>query len=196
MKAGRQSIMRVRAARAHNEVNIRPKAMMEYLIGWVLFSAAVGIWASNRGRSSIAWCSISLLLSPLVAFVFLAASKNLAAAPPAPSAAPPATPGAGAELAMQQRLLAQNGPGDIATQAKPPTLPRRWRNADRRREGPGCGRRPLLKPVVMTRRPAPSTPGAAPRKCMTCVERNSTRRRRRTTCHAARNRRSAQRDLP
>ena len=53
---------------------------MEFLlvpIFWLGFSAAVASYASNRGRSGIGWMIFSLLLSPLLGFLFVAASPNL-----------------------------------------------------------------------------------------------------------------------
>jgi hypothetical protein len=40
-------------------------------------SVAIGIWASNRGRNGLGWFGLSLILSPLLACVFLAVTKNL-----------------------------------------------------------------------------------------------------------------------
>lgn len=57
-------------------------------------SAAVGVWASNRGRSGWGWFCLSLLFSPVLMFIFLAVSKNLAveaaaaAVPQSPAAVP------------------------------------------------------------------------------------------------------------
>jgi hypothetical protein len=50
---------------------------MEILIFWILASVAVGIWGSNKGRSGFGWFLFSLLLSPLLGALFVAASKNL-----------------------------------------------------------------------------------------------------------------------
>lgn len=47
---------------------------------WFLFSIAVGILASNRGRSGLVWFFLSLLLSPLLGLVFCLVSKDLSAA--------------------------------------------------------------------------------------------------------------------
>lgn len=45
---------------------------------WFLFSIAIGILASNRGRSGIGWFLISLLISPLLGLIFVLVTKNLA----------------------------------------------------------------------------------------------------------------------
>lgn len=50
---------------------------MELLIPWLVFSVAVGIWASNRGRSGIGWFLLAFMLSPLLAAIILAASRDL-----------------------------------------------------------------------------------------------------------------------
>lgn len=47
---------------------------------WLLLAVAVGILASNRGRSPAAWFLISAALSPLLGFVFLLVTKNLSKA--------------------------------------------------------------------------------------------------------------------
>lgn len=58
---------------------------MTYFLLWFLFAIAVGIFASGRGRSGFGWFLLSLLLSPLLGFVFCAVSKNLRAAADAPT---------------------------------------------------------------------------------------------------------------
>jgi len=45
---------------------------MELLALWVGLSLLVGAWASNWGRSAVAWFAVAVFLSPLVAAVFLA----------------------------------------------------------------------------------------------------------------------------
>lgn len=45
---------------------------------WLLFAVAVGLLASTRGRSGFAWFLIAALLSPLIGFVFLLVTKDLA----------------------------------------------------------------------------------------------------------------------
>lgn len=45
---------------------------------WLMFAVAVGVWASNRGRSGIGWFFVSCLLSPLLGAIFVAVSANLA----------------------------------------------------------------------------------------------------------------------
>jgi hypothetical protein len=44
---------------------------------WLIFSAVVATLASTRGRSSIGWFLLSLVISPLIAGLFLWASRNL-----------------------------------------------------------------------------------------------------------------------
>lgn len=44
---------------------------------WILFSIAVGVLASNRGRSGIGWFLFSLLLSPLIGLIFCLVCKDL-----------------------------------------------------------------------------------------------------------------------
>ena len=51
-----------------------------FFLFWFLFSVAVGILASNRGRSGFGWFLLSIVISPLVAGIFVAVSKNLATA--------------------------------------------------------------------------------------------------------------------
>lgn len=51
--------------------------MTTVLIFWFLFSIAAAIFANNRGRSGFAWFFIALVLSPILALLFLAVSKDL-----------------------------------------------------------------------------------------------------------------------
>jgi hypothetical protein len=52
---------------------------MEIIIGWILFSIAVGILAGRRERSSGGWCLLALIISPLIAIVLLLCSSDLKA---------------------------------------------------------------------------------------------------------------------
>lgn len=51
---------------------------MEIVVFWLGFSVAIAVWASNRGRSGLGWFLISVLVSPLLAAIFLAVTRNLA----------------------------------------------------------------------------------------------------------------------
>lgn len=51
---------------------------MEIFLFWVGLAIAVGIFASNRGRSGFGWFLISLVISPLLGLIFVAVMKNLA----------------------------------------------------------------------------------------------------------------------
>lgn len=45
---------------------------------WIVLSIAAGVFASNhRNRSGFGWFLLSLLISPLLGFVFVAVSKKL-----------------------------------------------------------------------------------------------------------------------
>ncbi len=46
---------------------------MGLLIVWVVLATCVGIWAGRRGRSAEAWGAVSLLISPLLAWIILLA---------------------------------------------------------------------------------------------------------------------------
>lgn len=51
---------------------------VEIFILWVALSIAVGLFASNyRNRSGFGWFVLSLLISPLLGFVFAAVSRSL-----------------------------------------------------------------------------------------------------------------------
>ena len=51
---------------------------VEMFILWVALSIAVGLFASNyRNRSGFGWFVLSLLISPLLGFVFAAVSRSL-----------------------------------------------------------------------------------------------------------------------
>lgn len=50
---------------------------MEVLVIWIILSAALWAFASNRGRSGFMWFLLSLVISPLLAFVLLLVLRNL-----------------------------------------------------------------------------------------------------------------------
>lgn len=51
---------------------------MEIFLFWVLLSVAAGFYAANyRGRNGFGWFLLSLLISPLLGFVFAAVSKPI-----------------------------------------------------------------------------------------------------------------------
>lgn len=47
------------------------------LLFWFGLAVAVGVWASNRGRHGFGWFLLACLISPILAGVFLAVTKNL-----------------------------------------------------------------------------------------------------------------------
>jgi len=49
------------------------------VVFWFLLAVAVGVLASNRGRSGVGWFLLSVVLSPLLGFIFVLVAKNLAA---------------------------------------------------------------------------------------------------------------------
>lgn len=51
---------------------------MGFFAVWVLLALAVGMLAGSRGRSSVVWCLVSLVFSPLLGFIFLMVQPNLA----------------------------------------------------------------------------------------------------------------------
>ncbi|TEA78666.1 hypothetical protein [Allopusillimonas ginsengisoli] len=61
---------------------------MEIIIFWVLASIAIGVWAGNKGRSGFAWFILAVLISPILAAIFLAASSDLSKNPVAALEAP------------------------------------------------------------------------------------------------------------
>ena len=50
---------------------------MEIAFFWFFFAIAVGILASNRGRSGFIWFVISILFSPLIGVIFVLVMENL-----------------------------------------------------------------------------------------------------------------------
>ena len=44
---------------------------------WICFSIALGVLATNRGRSGVGWFFLALVISPLLAGVFLLVMPNL-----------------------------------------------------------------------------------------------------------------------
>lgn len=54
---------------------------MEIFAFWFFFSIAVGILASNRGRSGFLWFIFSIFLSPLLGIIFVLVMQNLQDSP-------------------------------------------------------------------------------------------------------------------
>lgn len=50
---------------------------MEFFLFYMMFAIAAGIFASSRGRSGFGWFFISLLISPLLGFIFLLVLQNM-----------------------------------------------------------------------------------------------------------------------
>lgn len=50
---------------------------MELFLVWFFLSIAVGVYASNKGRSGFGFFLLSLLISPLIGFIFALAAKDL-----------------------------------------------------------------------------------------------------------------------
>jgi hypothetical protein len=50
---------------------------MSIIIGWLLLSAVVSVAASSRGRNGIVWFLIAIVISPLIAVLFVFALPNL-----------------------------------------------------------------------------------------------------------------------
>lgn len=58
---------------------------MEIFLFWVGFSIAVGVLASNRGRSGSGWFVLSLIISPLLGAIFVLLVENLKDVKPSPA---------------------------------------------------------------------------------------------------------------
>ncbi len=54
---------------------------MEILLFWFLVSIAIGVWASNKGRSGFGWFVLAVVISPILAAIFLAVSSDLSPRP-------------------------------------------------------------------------------------------------------------------
>jgi hypothetical protein len=50
---------------------------MEYVVFWIGLTVVVGIFAASRGRSSVGWCLLSLIISPVLAGLLIAVMPNL-----------------------------------------------------------------------------------------------------------------------
>ena len=50
---------------------------MEYFFLWLGLAVALGVWASNKGRSGFGWFVLACLISPLLAFVFFFATDQV-----------------------------------------------------------------------------------------------------------------------
>lgn len=66
---------------------------MEIILFWFLVSVAIAIWASNKGRSGFGWFVLAVIISPILAGIFLAVSADLSkpAGTPAPALPSPRT---------------------------------------------------------------------------------------------------------
>lgn len=45
---------------------------MEFFGLWLLFSVAIGFWATKKGRNWFMWTLLAVFVSPLIAAIFLA----------------------------------------------------------------------------------------------------------------------------
>ena len=52
---------------------------MGVVLFWFGLAIAVGVLASNRGRSGFTWFLISVVISPLLGFIFVLVMENLSA---------------------------------------------------------------------------------------------------------------------
>lgn len=50
-----------------------------WMFFWVMFAVVVGVFAGNKGRSGVGWFLLSLVISPLLGFLFVAVLSNLKA---------------------------------------------------------------------------------------------------------------------
>lgn len=48
-----------------------------WIFFWVMFAVVVGVFASSKGRSGFGWFVLSLVISPLLGFLFVAVMTNL-----------------------------------------------------------------------------------------------------------------------
>lgn len=60
---------------------------MEIFLFWLLFSIVVGAVASSRGRSGFGWFLLAMLISPLLAIIFVALAPSRAKPAGAPTPA-------------------------------------------------------------------------------------------------------------
>jgi hypothetical protein len=51
---------------------------MELLLLWLVFAIVVGYAASTKGRSGVGWFLLAVLISPLIAVIFLLLAGNAA----------------------------------------------------------------------------------------------------------------------
>ena len=55
---------------------------------WFVLSVAVGVLASNRGRSGVGWFLLAALLTPLLGFILVLVAKDLSKVESVAAAAP------------------------------------------------------------------------------------------------------------
>jgi hypothetical protein len=58
---------------------------MELVAGWLLFSLAVAVAATSRGRSGIGWFVIAVCISPVLGLILLLVFPNKRRDPSAPT---------------------------------------------------------------------------------------------------------------
>lgn len=44
---------------------------MTFILGWIVFAVLVGVLANRRGRNGVGWFFLSLIISPLIAGLFV-----------------------------------------------------------------------------------------------------------------------------
>lgn len=98
---------------------------MEILLFWFGVSIAIGIWASNKGRNGFGWFVLAVLISPILAGLFLAASKDLSVRTPSADSIPsPSThvtcPDCAEFVLKQARVCKHCGCKLIPVQEDPP----------------------------------------------------------------------------
>ena len=95
---------------------------MMVFVFWVLFAVAVGVFASNRGRSGFAWFVLSVLISPLLGLLFCAVAKDLSRAPNGgqPSAATHVKCPACAEFVLPEAKVCKHCGGPLVPPRRTP----------------------------------------------------------------------------
>lgn len=57
---------------------------MEYVVLWIVFALAVGIWAGKRGRGSGTWFFVAIIISPILSALLLWSLEDKSAPRPTP----------------------------------------------------------------------------------------------------------------
>lgn len=83
---------------------------------WLVLSIAVGVWAHNKGHTGVGWFFLALVISPLLAGIFCALSKDRKAAARQPSRKSHVKCPACAEFVLPEATICKHCHGPLVPQ--------------------------------------------------------------------------------